>query len=597
MTTRVKRGAVSAGAAVVATGAAVAVLQLLQQTVGAFRPQPLISALFVIAAFLAGLFAGRIRNRAALGRAQDARRDRLRELVGVWPAPAVDEASRVRLGVFPTRRELDSDAYVGRSVDDELRAAMVPGAVVLVVGDARAGVSRTAYEAARTKLKGVPVLAPRTPEALCDLLALSPPLQPQADQVLVWLDGLDRFAEVLDIESLDALLGLARDVTVVATIRRADWHAWLLASGAASEAARAVVARARVFDVPTALDEAEVAALGAAFPTADPTAPIGASLASAGHERSEPPQVAVEQGVVDEPEPVPPARQDLQLLAAAGATTLALLALLAVWAFSGFSAPTIDDQLATVQREGSKNGRRAIVLASSASFHGTGANSRVLLFVDVPGTRRPRSDELRIYDEHGDDLERALRFEPSGRRAVFQYRGLADVDFDGSDELIGGFGYPDDARQAIVPFAVEWDRIRERYRLVPLDLGPPSLSRRPRNVPERQYREVYAAPTTFSGNGLRLTGHRVQDFIVSAPPRRLVAGWFLHPWIGTDEAIFELQPATLDSTTGTPHLTPCRFSERPIVVHAGRDRPLINVFADAYAKAAEGKGCLPAIFQ
>ena len=225
---------------------------------------------------------------------------------------------------------------------------------------------------------------------------------------------------------------------------------------------------------------------------------------------------------------MPPVRQDLQLLAAAGATTLALLALLAVWAFSGFSQPTIDDQLATVQREGSQNGRRAIVLASSANFRGTGANSHVLLFVDAPGTRRPRSDELRIYDEHGDDLERALRFEPAGRRAVFQYRGLADVDFDGSEELIGGFGYPDDARQAIVPFAVEWDKVTERYRLVSLDLGPPSLSRRPRNVPERQYREVYAAPTTFAdrGSGLRVTGHRVQDFIVyraSPPPRgRLV---------------------------------------------------------------------------
>jgi len=149
-----------------------------------------------------------------------------------------------------------------------------------------------------------------------------------------------------------------------------------------------------------------------------------------------------------------------------------------------------------------------------------------------------------------------------------------------------------------VPFAVEWDRVTERYRVVPLDLGPPALSRRPRSVPERQYREVYAAPTTFAdpGEGLRMTGHRVQDFIVTAPPRRLVAGWFLHPWIGADRAELELRSATLDATTGSPHLTPCRFSEQPILVDADRDRPLANVFQDAYAAAAAGKGCRPAIF-
>ena len=598
MTTRVKRGAVSAGAAVVATGAAVAILQLLQETVGAFRPQPLISALFVVGAFLAGLVAGRVRNRGALSRAQDARRDRLHGLVGVWPAPAIEDASRVRLGVFPSRRDLDSDAYVGRSVDRELRAALVPGAVVLVVGEARAGVSRTAYEAARAKLAGVPVLVPRTPQALCDLLALAPPLEPQAAHVLVWLDGLDRFAEILDVEALDAMLGLAPAVTVIATIRRADWDAWLVAGGPTSEAARAVVSRARVFDVPTALDADEIAALRAAYPAADPAVPVGASLAGTGHERAEPPPVAAERGVMDEPEPVPPMRRDVQLLGAAGATALALAVLAAVWIGSGFSQPSIDDQLAAVQRDGSRDGRRAIVLASGVNLHGTGAKSHVLLFVDAPGTRRPRSDELRIYDEHGDDLDSVLRFEPAGRRAVFQHRGLADVDFDGAQEIVGGFGYPDHARQALVPFAVEWDRVSDRYRLVALDLGPPALSRRPKSVPERQYREVYAAPTTFAdpGEGLRVTGHRVQDFIVTAPPRRLVAGWFLHPWIGTEEAMLELQPAVLDATTGTPHLTPCRFSEQPIVLRAGRDRPLINVFEDAYAEAAAGKGCRPAIF-
>jgi hypothetical protein len=598
VTTRAKRGAVSAGAAVVATGAAVAVLQLLQQALGAFRPQPIISALFVVAAFFAGLSAGRVRNRGALAQAQQSRREHLAELLGVWPAPTMRHASRVRLGVFPSRRELDTEQYVDRTVDDELRAAMVPGAVVLVVGEARAGVSRTAFQAALVKLADVPVLAPRTPDALRGLLNLDPPLHLDANHVLIWLDGLDRFAEILDVETLAAALSVAQQVTVIGTIRSADWEAWLAASGPAGEAARAVVSRARVFDVPTELDDAEMIALAEAYPSADPSSPIGAALASGGHERFEPLPVPPEPGVMDEPDQVPPMRNDPPLLGAAGATVLSLAALAIVWIVSGFSQPSIEDQLAKVEREGSRGGRRVIVLAPPANLHGTGAKSHVLLFVDAPGAKRPRSDELRVYDEHGDDLVRAFRFEPAGRRAVFQYRSLADLDFDGAEEIAGGFGYPDEARQAIVPFAVEWDRAKGHYGVVPLDVGPPSLSRRPTSIPERQYRQVYAAPTTFVDprDGLRLTGHRVQDFIVTAPPRRVVAGWFLHPWIANEDAVLELQPAALDATTGTPHVTPCRFSPSPIIVRVGRERALTNAFEDAYAAAATGKGCRSAAF-
>jgi hypothetical protein len=60
-------------------------------------------------------------------------------------------------------------------------------------GDSHTGASRTAYESARARLAGVPVLVPRTPAALGELLRLSPPLQPQAEHIVVWLEGLDRF--------------------------------------------------------------------------------------------------------------------------------------------------------------------------------------------------------------------------------------------------------------------------------------------------------------------------------------------------------------------------------------------------------------------
>jgi hypothetical protein len=593
-----RRNAVSAGAAVALAGAAVAVLQVLQQTVGAFHPRPSISVLIVLASFFAGLAAARIRNRRAVRGAHDARAARLGELLGQWPPPRVRDADPVHLGVFPARRGAGAEpAYVPRDVDGDLRAALVPGALVLVFGDPRAGASRTLLEAARQALGDVPLLAPRSPEALRELLSLDPSLRLGDRHVVVWLDGLDRFAAVLDRGCLDAFDRFADRVTVAATIRRADWDAWLVAGGAAGRAARALVERARAFELPAELGERERAAARRMYPDADLTAGIGAAVASTGRDREPPgPGPDPAPGPALEPDPVPAARGDAQLVLPAVAATAALAALVAVWALSGFSIPSISDQLVAIQRAGSRGGRRAVVLAT-ADLHGSGAKSHVLLFEDGPGARRPRSDEIRIYDEHGDRLVRALRFAPTGARAVFQYRATTDVDFDGADEVVGGYGDPAKARAALVPFAIDWDTAAGRYRLVALDLGPPALSRPQHSLAESQYRDVYDAAKTFTDatDHLSLTGHRVQDFIVSPPPHRLVAGWFLRPWIGSAAARFELHTAIFDATRGVPHVSGCTLTGgvAPLVVRAGRDRSALSVFADAYAEASRGRFCRP----
>lgn len=590
MTTPARRRAVSAGTATVVAGAAVAVLQVLQQTASAFNPRPLISVLFVCAAFFAGLVAARLRSRRAARDALDARREQLRDLVGAWPAPRTRDADPLRLGVFPARRDAAGElSYAPRRLDAELRGAMRAGAVVLVFGDARAGVSRTTLEAARVALGDASVLAPRTPEALRELLELEPPLALDSQHLLVWLDGLDRYADVLDTECLDTLDALAPRVTVVATIRRGDWDAWLRASGAPAEAARAVVAQARVFELPTLLVGGELAAARKLYPDADLAGGIGAAVASGGRDGAVPEPRPAEPGGEDEPDSTPTARRDLQLVLPAAATLAAVVGVFAVWALTGWKTPSIGDQLRAIQRAGARDGRRVVVLPAG-DLHGSGEKSHVLLFLDSPSTRKPRSDELRIYDEQGEDLVRALRFEPAGRRAVFQYRGTTDVDFDGADEIVGGYGIAGEAREALVPFGINWDEGAERYRLVALDLGPPTFSRKPRIRAEAQYRAVYAAPTTFTdpADHLTLTGHRVQDFIVTPPPRRLVAGWFLRPWLGSQKATFELHVAILDSSTGAPHLTPCTLTGHagPLIVSAGQDRAPMNVFADAYAAAA-----------
>jgi hypothetical protein len=283
-------------------------------------------------------------------------------------------------------------------------------------------------------------------------------------------------------------------------------------------------------------------------------------------------------------------------MAPATLTSAALIALAAVWALTGFSTPSISDQLSAAEREGSSDGRR-VVLLKTADLHGSGIRSHVLLFLDKPGTRTPRSDDLRIYDEHGNKLVLAFRFQPTGPRAVFQYRAATVVDFDGADAIVGGYGYAGDAREAIVPFAVDWDNGAERYRLISLDMGAPTLPAASRIFAETQYRRVYDQQTTFTDppDHLMLTGHRVQDFTVTPTPHRLVAGWFLIPWLGTHEAKFELHTSIFDSSTGAPHLTPCKLTglTRPLVVHMGQERAPMNVFEEAYTAASTGNYCAP----
>ena len=287
MTTPARRGAVAAGAAVVAAGGAVALLQVLQQAIGVFDPRPQISLVIVVAAFLAGLVAARLRNRrkAAEGRAE--RAASLSELFVLWPSAA--EADPLRLGVFPPRRDTGADHYVARDGDGPLRAALVPGAVVVVVGEPRAGASRTALEAVRAELGTVGLLVPCGPEALQALLDLDPPLRVRGTRLTVWLDGLDRYTRSFDRPALDTLLALADEVTVVATIRRGHWDAWMRSSGERGAAARAMAARARVFDLPAGLAQRELLDARTHYPALDFGAGVGHALASSGRESAAPP--------------------------------------------------------------------------------------------------------------------------------------------------------------------------------------------------------------------------------------------------------------------------------------------------------------------
>lgn len=116
--------------------------------------------------------------------------EQVQQLLAVSPAedgrlPRLSELSPYRLGVSPSRYgsedQRSADPYVRRSADAELDRALRNRPFVLVVGDSKAGKSRTAYEAAgRLTTNGSPhdppVLAPRRAAALGPLLNLDPPL-------------------------------------------------------------------------------------------------------------------------------------------------------------------------------------------------------------------------------------------------------------------------------------------------------------------------------------------------------------------------------------------------------------------------------------
>lgn len=620
-TSATTRHVAQSGVAVaVVTGAAVAILQVLQQAIGAFNPRPAIYGLVIAAVFLAGL----ARERQRVRRRQNDTAARLHRLLVIWPPRPLRDLDRLWLGTFPARRDVDPAApYVERDGDEQLRAALRAGAVVLVCGPPRAGKSRTAVEATASALSEAQVIAPRGPDALSELLSFEPPLDLGAGERIVWLDDLERYAEILDACTLDELqaLGAPRraeadlrpvprhapppPATVIATVRAGDWDALLTAGGVRGETARAFAARARVFDVPAALTPGELAEARRLYPGVDFDADdgIGAALASSGREVA--PAAALTRPSEDRERQAPLLRDPFLVVPAAG-TLAAVLCIGLVWWLSGFSTPappSIADQITAIEATGAHGGRHArLPVPGAIDLHGSGEASYLFLFQDAAGARRPRSEEIRIYDRQGDRLVQRLRFEPDRPGAVFQFRSATDVDFDGASEIVGGYGLPGEGRGALVPFAIDWDNATRRYDLVSLDMGPPRLSQDPLprayRVPERQYRTLYAKALVLrdARSRQRISGHRVQDFTVTGAPQRLVAGYFLRPPLAQrDHARLELQGAILSAATGAPHLTPCAFADRPPVALdlSWGERSLPKAIEESWAQASAASRCAP----
>jgi hypothetical protein len=550
------------GSFVVVLGA----LQVAQQAASAFDPRPIITALLTLGLALLGALVG---HWSAADRKRK-EQQRLQRLLAVHPEELPREVDAVALGVFPGRRRRRTPPYVAREIDQGLRGAIAAGRSVVVTGPPLAGKSRTALQAIREEAPDATLIAPRGPEELKSLLEADPSLQVPRARRILWLDDLPQYAESLDQSSLDRLseyfppVGAGdAPVTVVATVRNDEWSAMLGASGSAGQLARGLADRASVHQLPPSdpVFEDAVRTIPAYADETFPDGP-GRTLATSGMEMDPPesprPPFA----------PAPTERWDMPAVALAGGAGVAAVLIVLVLLIKGFSTPTpppMAVQIAELEQDAAKQGQFVRpVVNKPVDLHGTGLESRVFAFVAANPRRGDPlpSEELRVYDDKGGWLREAFRFRPDAAGVKFEFRGARDVDRDGATEIIGAFA-PPDGRNAMLPVALDWQTLEQQYALVPLDLGAPKLTdvevSKRFQVPERQYRDLYAAPVTVrdATSAKRVTGHRVQDFVITSPPR-IVAAYFLRPPIDMtkDKALYELHAAIL-RVGRAPSLAPC----------------------------------------
>jgi hypothetical protein len=111
--------------------------------------------------------------------------------------------------------------YIPRDLDIEIDKALATETFVVIIGDSKAGKSRTAYEAAARRLPDHAMLVPRG-----DSGALTKLFEPDMGAyltrrpILLWLDDIDRYfgADGLSLGLLDRLSRYEPPVTILGTI-------------------------------------------------------------------------------------------------------------------------------------------------------------------------------------------------------------------------------------------------------------------------------------------------------------------------------------------------------------------------------------------
>ena len=286
-----------------------------------------------------------------------------------------------------------------------------------------------------------------------------------------------------------------------------------------------------------------------------------------------------------------------------GAAFVAVVILVLTIGLSPPDPVPLKDQIENTKAAGQAGNRKSIG-TERVDFRGAGRKSYFFEFGDEEGTprTRARSDELQIWDVRGGELVRALTFEPrllGDEEALFQFRGIGDIDGDGAEELVGGYGTPAIRGELLMPFVVDWDSDARRYRLIALTAEPPTFVTGARGDDVEGLRSAYAKRLTLAnrrGNrpATRLAGYPAQDFMLSPSHQVLVNAYTTDIRASRDRRVMELQPQLFRRTGGPPALTPCMLARveklTPSLPLASEQR-LEGALQDFWKRASRGRNC------
>jgi hypothetical protein len=446
----------------------------------------------------------------------------------VWPPEPLGHARLSTLGVYPAHdgrgRRVRYQPRSGAE-DGALADALRSSRTVIVHGPAGCGKSRAISHAAAAELPDVPVVIPLDAPSLNSLLDGGVELPLPHPELCLWLDGLDRFTEVLDPCSVESAQTASKPAArIVATLRSDEWTALVHGTGQDSEAARALAQDATIVE----LSEFTPVAPGDSDEV--PAAPAVKT-----------------HGVLRDP-------SFLGLLGA----LLAVIVVGVILNAQGqiVDGPSINDQIEQTTNEllaAAGPGGGHVILDERVPFHSTDQPSWLIVVQDLPtaaqfnegaaegANPKPRSDDVRIYDVVGDRLQLKLHFRPQGvglRAAEWESLSAgapayADYAEDGSEAVIGGFALPSQATSALLPVAIKWQA--GRYVLVPLTPDKPDLGASGLDAQTLRFRRAaYEAPLALTNAvrsrrfaRLNVIGYRVQTFALAREPTlRLLTAYF-----------------------------------------------------------------------
>ncbi|MER6288671.1 tetratricopeptide repeat protein [Streptomyces sviceus] len=208
-------------------------------------------------------------------------RDRLERLLWIpltedGGIPRVDAVDPYDIGVSRSKygNRPETAPYVPRHPQDgQLDAALAEARFVVLLGPAKAGKSRTLYEALNRVLPGARLMVPRPDgpdhRVLDDLSRLALPTG--ADPRVLWLDDLHRYLQPggLDLQILDRLARQDPPVVVVATLPARQRAALTGMENDVGRVSRTVLGKARTVKLPSRLGAEGTAAARHLYPGED----------------------------------------------------------------------------------------------------------------------------------------------------------------------------------------------------------------------------------------------------------------------------------------------------------------------------------------